>query len=300
MTQLAALPRRRRGLALVAVLWTIAALMATASGVVFAVRGEVRAVSAMREAAIAGALGEAGVVLAARQLAGAPAAESRLLQLDLSFQQAPIAVRIVPLTGLIDVNSASEALLAELLAVAGEVQRERAVALAQRIVDWRDADSQAQPNGAEDAAYVAAGSAFRTRGGPFEAPEDLLQVLGIDFDLYQRLRPLITVHARGSGQVDPEAAPLAVLRVLASGNDQIAAAYASAREARGSLADTTRFPAPFVARAATSRYLVEAAVPLANGASLVTRRVLDLGATRDGLPWSVVWGERVVEPADGD
>jgi general secretion pathway protein K len=290
---------RARGLALVAVLWMVAALMVTATGVVYAVRGEVRSVASFREMAAAAALGDAGIAVAARELAAAKSQESRLLQSELAFEQAAIGIRIVPLTGLIDLSAAPEPLLTELIAVAGEVDRGRAARLAQRIIDWRDADDQPQPDGAEDAAYAAAGSPFRTRGGPFESTEDLLQVLDVDFDLYERLRPLVTVHLRGSGRVDPAAAPLPVLRVLAGGNEQIAEAYVAAREASGSLADTTRFPAALIARSPSSRYLIEASVPLSNGALLVSRRILDVAAAHEGLPWQALWTERVVEAGPG-
>lgn len=286
---------RQHGLALVLVLWMVAALLVTATGIVYAVRGEVRAVSSLREMAVAGAAAEAGIVLAARAVAGEQQPEFRLKQIDIDFERQSVAVRAIPLSGLIDLNSAAEPLLTELIAIAGEIDRTQAVSLAQRIIDWRDADDQPLPSGAENADYASAGSPFRTRGGPFEAPEDLLQVLGVDFELYARLRPLMTVHARGDGRVDPAAAPEPVLRVLAGGNDEIASAYVAARETGGALADTTRFPAAFRARAQSSRYLFEASVGLSNGANLVTRRIIDLASAQDGLPWQTLWAERVVE-----
>jgi general secretion pathway protein K len=290
--------QREAGLALVAVMWMLAALMVTATGVVFAVRGEVRSAASVREMAVAGAYGDAGIVLAARELAAARERGIGLRQFPVTIEQAVVELRIVPLVGLIDLNAAAEPLLAELLAVAGELDRSGATRLAQRIVDWRDADGQPRPDGAEDGAYAAAGSAFRTRGGPFEAPEDLLQVLGVDFDLYAKVRGLTTVHLRGGGRVDPSSAPLPVLRVLAAGNEQLAVEYSQSREANGALADTTRFPAAYVARSTSSRFLLEASVQLSNGAFLVTRRVVDVAAGPDGVPWRTMWTERVVEPAD--
>ena len=287
----------QRGLALVAVLWMVAALTVTASGVVYAVRSELRSVASFREMAVAGALGEAGIVVASRELAASTERDGRLKRFEVTIEQVAVHLRVVPLTGLIDLNAAEEPLLADLLVVAGRLERPRAVSLAQRIIDWRDADDQARPEGAENSTYAAAGSPFRTRGGPFEAPEDLLQVVGVDFDLYGRLRPLITVHLRGGGRVDPAAAPPEVLRVLASGNEQIAAEYASAREANGALADTTRFPAAYITRSQPSRFLLEASVPLGNGAFMVTRSVVDLSAARGGAPWRTLWAERIVEPA---
>ncbi len=291
--------QRQRGLALVLVLWMVAALIVTATGVVHAVRGEVRAVSFFRESAMAGAHADAAIVLAAREVMGQQQAESRLQQIEITFEQSAVSVQVIPLSGLVDLNAAAEPLLTELIAVAGDVDRGRAASLAQRIVDWRDLDGDPHPAGAEDAAYAAAGSPFRTRGGPFEAPEDLLQVLDIDFDLYSRLRPLFTVHGRGDGRVDPAAAPFDVLRVLAGGNDEVASAYRSARESSGALADSTRIPAAFRTRAQSTRYLFEAKVPLASGAHLVRRRVLDLASPQDGVPWQTLWSERVVESGSG-
>jgi len=287
---------RQEGLALVAVLWIVAALMVTATGVIYAVRGEVRTAASFREMAVAGALGEASVVLAASELAASRNRDSRLQRFDMTFEQSTVVVSVVPLTGLIDLNAAAEPLLTDMIAVAGGVDRSRAINLAQRIVDWRDTDEQARPDGAENSAYAAAGSPFRTRGGPFEAPEDLLQVLGMDYDLYVRLRPLFTVHLRGNGRVDPAAAPMPVLKILASGNDQIAVDYANAREASGPLADSTRFPAAYIARSQSSRFLLEASVQLSNRAYLVTRKILDVATQQDGTPWRTLWAERVVEP----
>jgi general secretion pathway protein K len=288
----------QRGLALVAVLWMVAALTITATGVVYAVRGEVRSVASFREAAVAGALADAGVVLAARELVAARGRDVQLRQYEATIEQQTIRIRAVPLTGLIDLNAAPESLLTDLIAVAGGLDRGQAASLAQRILDWRDPDDQARPAGAENAAYAAARSPFRTRGGPFEAPEDLLQVLGVDFDLFVKLRPLFTVHQRGGGRVSPVAAPVPVLRVLAAGNEQLANAYASARDASGPLADTTRFPAAHVGSAQTSRFLIEAFVPLSNGAFLVSRKILDVASWQDGVPWTTLWSERVVEPRD--
>jgi len=287
--------KRQTGLALIAVLWMVAALTITVTGAVYAVRGEVRAVSSFREVSAAGALTDGGIVLAVRALAAARERESALRRYEANIEGQVIRIEVVPLAGLIDLNAAQEPLLTDLITVAGGIERGQAVALAQRILDWRDPDDQPRPFGAENAAYIAAQSAFRTRGGAFEAPEDLLQVLGIDFDLYVKLRRLVTVHQRGSGRVSPASAPLPVLRVLAGGNEALAIEYAKARDASGLLADSTRFPAAYVAQIPSSRFLVEAAMRLSSGAYLVTRKVVDVSSWQDGVPWMTLWTERVVE-----
>jgi general secretion pathway protein K len=290
--------RKRDGLALVAVLWLVAALSITVTGVVHAVRGEVRAVAFSRDVRVAGALAEGGIVLAASELAAARARDAALRRFETTIEGRTVHIVAIPLSGLIDLNAASEQLLTDLFAVAGGVERAVATTLAQRVLDWRDPDEQPRPSGAENAAYAAARSPFRTRGGPFEAPEDLLQVLGVDFDLYVKLRRFVTVHQRGSGRVSPVSAPLPVLRILARGNAQLAIAYARARAASGGLADSSRFPSAYVAQMASSRFLLEASVQISSGASLVSRQVVDVASEREGVPWTVLWSERGVEPAE--
>jgi len=276
----------------------VAALTVVALGLSYAVRGEVRAVSMQKEFAVAGALTEAGAILAARELAVRKGADTSLRRFEVTLEGHPVRVQVVPVTGLIDLNAAEEPLLTALMVVAGGVDAARASVLAQRILDWREPGDAPRQSGAKNAAYVAARSPFRTRGGPFEAPEDLLQVLGIDFDLYVKVRPLVTVHQRGSGRVSPSAAPLPVLRVLAQGDEQVAVEYADARETLGALADSTRFPASYVGQSSTFRYVVEASLRLSNEAFLVTRNVIDVSAPQESMPWTTLWTERFVVAAD--
>jgi len=279
----------------VAVLWLVAALSILVSGVVYAVRGEIRNVSWQKELSVSTAIADAGAMLVARELSVSGIRDGLLRTYELKFEDRALRVDAIPLNGLVDLNAAPESLLADLLAVAGGVDRSSAGKLAQRIIDWRDPDNVALPSGAEDDAYVASGSRFRTRGANFESPEDLLQVLGIDFDVYLKISKLVTVEARGSGHVNPASAPLSVLSVLAGGDEELAQGYASARARDGLLADSTRFRADHQGSDVGSRFLIEARIGLSNGSVLVTRRFLDIGATAKGAPWTTMRIERTVE-----
>ncbi len=261
----------------------------------YAVRSEVRSVAMFRELSSAGALADAALVQVARDYA-VQAAEARRAfgELDLQIESRPVHVKVVQLNGLINLNSADEALLINLLVVAGGVDPDRASVLAQRIIDWRDADALTQPRGAEDPAYAAAGSPFRTRGGPFDAAEDLLQVLGVDYELYRKLRPLVSVHHRS--RLNPAAAPFEVLRVLAGGNLQTAQAYDRARPK----ADASRPLNGFVAGTDEARYQIDASTRLSNGAWLHSRKVFDLARGAGGVPWLTLEAERRVEPAEAE
>jgi general secretion pathway protein K len=297
------LPRKQAGLALVAVLWIVAALTLTVMGAVYAVRTEVGAASRLRETVVGGALSDAAIVLTAREMSAPKvAATGPMRHYDATIEGQTIGVGIIALSGLIDLNAAGENLLAAMFTIAGGVDPDSAAVLAQRVLDWRDPDDSARPKGAETAAYVAANSPFRPRNGPFEAPEDLLQVLGVDFQLYDKVKNLVTVNmTRGSGQVDPYFAPMGVLRVLAGANPQVASDYNGARPRDGLMADTTRFPTEFVAaRQVSSRYLMVASVNLSTGGKLVTRKVVDMDLKQDGRPWTVISSDRNVESADSN
>jgi general secretion pathway protein K len=75
-----------------------------------------------------------------------------------------------------------------------DVSPEKAVALAAAIVDFRDEDDVPGVNGAESAAYRAAGLAQGPKNAPFETVTELDQVLGMDLALLNRLRVVATVH----------------------------------------------------------------------------------------------------------
>ncbi len=89
-------------------------------------------------------------------------------------------------------NHADAPTLAALLEALAVPEAE-ALALADALVDWRDADDLAQLNGAEDGDYEAASAAFGAKDEPFTAFEELRQVRGMTPELYQRLVPELTL-----------------------------------------------------------------------------------------------------------
>jgi general secretion pathway protein K len=100
---------------------------------------------------------------------------------------AAVAIAVTDVGGLVDLNAASASLLEWLLRGLG-VAPDKAVALAAAIVDFRDEDDVPAVNGAESAAYHAAGLAHGPKNAPFETLTELDQVLGMDLALLNRLR----------------------------------------------------------------------------------------------------------------
>jgi general secretion pathway protein K len=221
-----------RGIALIAVLWVVAALTVIAAGMLSLVKGHTRALGTFQNQVVADTLGDAGTNLALRQILEKREQFQRFQRLGFDIEGIPVEVDVIPVSGLISLNGAQESLLTDLFVHGGGVAPEQAQMLAQRVIDWRDPDGIAMPKGAEDDAYAAAGSRYRTRGGRFQSPEDLLQVLGVDYGLYVRIASLVTVESRLSS-VDASAAPEEVLRVLAGGDAAAALNYAQKRSGVG-------------------------------------------------------------------
>ena len=269
---------RPAGVALVAVLWMVAALSVLALGLAAAAKSEVRSAQGVRARAEAAALGDAAIQLAVLELRSTDIGYEEYVHFDYELGGRSIVVAAVPAGGLIDLNQAGEELLAGLFAGSGGLDPEPAAQLAHRVVAWRTPGLQLE---AED--YAAAGVAFRPRGGPFEYPEDLLQVLGVTYPLYARVRDLITVRGGGAG-VAPQAASEAVLTLLAGGDRDLAARIALSRR-DDPATDFTGLDNRFFGGGSSPVYRMDARVRVGDRSYRRTRW-LDLSqGSPDGAPW---------------
>ncbi len=271
-------PRFRRrsqaGVALVAVLWIVAALGILVTGMVQAHRDEIRLVSAARQTVQGSALGSAAIQQVLQGMAARTVPLTRLSRVEVSFAGQPMTVEVMPLNGLVDLNRASEPLLAALFRVAGKLAPDPASALAKALVAARTPGPLTQ------------------RGPRFEAIEDLLQLPGVDFGLYARLSPLVTTDAMGSGRINAMAAPEGVLLVLSDGDDARAARIAADRDGGGPGVDTTDLPSQLIDTVATTRFRLVAQVPLPDGRRLLSSRWVETGkASPDGVSWRIFQAE---------
>jgi general secretion pathway protein K len=204
-----------RGIALISVLWITGLLAIMAASFVSASRTEARLARNQLENAKAEALADAGVQRAALglldldpQRAWRP--DGRDYRFELGDGEVDVTIRDED--GKIDLNEAPVELLAGLFA-ALDLEPEAAQTMAERIVDFRDPDSDPEPLGAEDPAYLAAGLEEGAADRPFLSDVELVRVLGMTRELFQRVRPHVTIYA-GSDGVDPTRATRAVLEAL--------------------------------------------------------------------------------------
>lgn len=273
-------PLQERGMALIMVLWVTAALSIVVTGIGYAVRAEVRQAAALRDSASARAAGRAAITLMLQELSAMNVRQlDRPQQASVPYGGMAIDVLALPLNGLVDINRASAALLSALLQHAGEMAPDSAQNLAAILVQWR-------------ATRVPQGS-----DGLFDAVEDLLQVPGVDYELYARLAPLITVNAGSGGQVNPYAAPVPVLRVLAAGNDAAVAVFMAGRTS--GTADTSGFDPAFLTTRGATRLRLHALLPGTPQAevSTVTCDASLIGSRTEAVPWSLAECEYQVQAA---
>lgn len=203
------------GAALVLVLWLIALLTAVVGAFALTAKVEQLQGRVMADSAMGQEHARAGIEYALSRLqgdAGRPRWHPDGRRYRWQFDGVRVDLRLLDEAGKVDLNLADAALLAGLMQVL-DVAPETSRQLAAAILDWRDRDDLQQPGGgAENAQYAAAGLPYGAKNAPFESTAELRRVLGMEPDLYLRLRPLVTVF--GTARPDPRFAPAPVLSAM--------------------------------------------------------------------------------------
>ncbi|GAB4396997.1 MAG: hypothetical protein OHK0048_03740 [Rhodoferax sp.] len=260
-------------MALIAVLWLVAALSLALTGVVRSVRADVRALSVQRQAVLAGAAADAAIVLALQQLrASGDELPKAMRTLDIKAEPYACSVTITPLNGWVDINRAPPELLEALYTHVGGVPDAQARALAQATVEARQ---RKDPRG------QAVGFDFVT---------DLLAVPGIDYGLYARVEPFVTANLRqGNGRVNPLAAPAGLLPVLTGGDVGNLAEFLARRGTDPATADASFFNPQFIEMGASNSLQFQCVRDAGSDARLVaTWDVHWSPDPRSGVPWRVL------------
>ena len=180
-----------RGVALIAVLWTVVLLSILATALIATSRSESRSIRSDIARLQAGEAANAGIGMAIAALSepdggdwpinGAPR--------SLRFENADLTVSVSAENGKIDLNAANPALLRSLLVVAG------------------------LGPGASDSLAGAIISKRKSGGVPFNNVGELMRVPGVTRELYDRLAPNLTVYS-GARTVDLNVAPSDVLLAI--------------------------------------------------------------------------------------
>jgi general secretion pathway protein K len=90
-------------------------------------------------------------------------------------------------------------------------------AVADAVVDWLDNDEDPRVGGAESSYYLGLPNPYRAKNDLFDTVGELRLVRGVTDEIYEKLRPFVTVSS--SGMVNINTAPKEVLMSLSAGTD---------------------------------------------------------------------------------
>ena len=279
---------RQSGVALAILVWFLAAMSILVAGIVYQARMDIKLAQLQIGQARAQAAGDGAIQLALADLIiseqDGEFNSRRIHSSEFVFSDARVNVRIVPVAGLVNLNLASQELLAVLFTDDGELDEGRGEVLAANVVEWRSSPARDNATGT---AYEGQSESGNATPGPFEAIEGLLSVDGVDRGVYERVRDSIYVDPQGQAGVDWQSAPVAVLAMLNSGGDIGVQDLARSRFADTSVDAVS--PAgvnmSFQEERSLSLFRIDALVKIGE-ANYRRRRWVDrsqVGA--DGLPW---------------
>lgn len=113
----------------------------------------------------------------------------------------------------INLNKAPEDVLKRLFMAADrDLSEEKATAVAQAVLDWRDPDKDAHPQGAESRDYENLPVPHQAANADFQTVEELSMIMGMTPQLFRKVRPFVTVYT--DGKVNFNTASKTVLMAL--------------------------------------------------------------------------------------
>lgn len=263
--------QRERGIALAVLVWFLAALSLLVGSLVSQARLDTRLAQLHMAQAQAAALGDGAALVALERWYGSRQNQQEAVvktNFELTLGGVAVQVTVTPVSGLIDLNRASESLLQRLFHIAGKMDAEVAQQQAVNVVQWRS----------------PAGSQQSRR---FKAVQDILRVPDIGRTVLENIRDSVYASEGGSQGVDWRSAPASVLAVLAD-DPEVVSQVLQAR-----ISDRTlQQPPPGIALeylggGSAREYRIDARMTV-QGLVLLRRNWVRMGRGQRGLlPWQV-------------
>jgi general secretion pathway protein K len=286
----------QKGVALVIVLWILLLVTITTSAFTLMARMDALEAHSILWSTKARLAAEAGLNIAVLSLRD-PDETLRLIPdgrpFLVQYQDARVEVLVTDERGKLNLNSATEAELRQLFFANG-LEEDEAGLLTDAILDWADIDELTRPNGAELPEYESAGYQVGPGNRSFVMVEELLQVLGLPWELYQKIEPGLTVWS-DARSVNPAYAPAEALLALPDMTPELADEFVQARHELESLNDMSlALPSGQVAmaRGRGLTYSIVAKATLPNGIWDQIEATIRLGGNEDGQPFRIMhWRE---------
>ena len=219
-----------QGFALITVLWITAFLAVIASAVSYQSRGSLSLANNVVNSFKTRHAAEGAFLLTANKLIKRDELQGLVLTnpvFTYEIDDVVVSVRVADESGKIDINLAPTDLLRSLFTVIG-MNDQSSASLADAIADWRDQDNLKRASGAEDQHYASEQRGYEAKDDEFDSIDEVNLVLGMNANLYDRIKPFITVYSQDLG-VNPSLASSAVKRalqnVIAGNSEEVASDY---------------------------------------------------------------------------
>ncbi len=280
------MPNQQAGVALVMLLWFIAAMSLLVTGLMGEAKLDIRLSQLYLRQAQAEALGDGAAQRAMQAMlekisSGEPV--PAVFEWRDERNGVDIRVRMRSVSGYVELNSAPEELLIELFQQLGELEPQDAALLANTVVRWRGVKPELE---APEPGY---------RYGWFEAPEDLLLVEGVTRQLYGKIKAALSVTKNWQTGVDLMSAPPEVLKMLAEGDDALVSHWQQAQLEPEPGVVQQPVKVGLISSSSKPIYRIEANVRFADGVAFQRVRWAEYGQQGlDRLPWRFFRTEPVI------
>jgi general secretion pathway protein K len=289
-------PAKQSGVALVMVLWVLLLITITTSAFTLMARMDSLEAHTVLWGTKARLAAEAGMNIAILSLRD-PDELTRLIPdgrpFIVPYLDARIEVMVTDERGKVNINTAGELELLQLF-LANGLEEDQAETLAAAVLDWIDSDELARPNGAELPEYEAAGYQVGPGNRSFVMVEELLQVLGLPWELFQKIQPGLTVWTDG-GLPNPAYAPVEALLALPDMTQELAEEFVQERHSLESLSELDlALPSGqlAIAQGEGLTYSIVARATLPNGIWDQIEATIRLGGNENGQPFRIMhWRE---------
>ena len=288
--------KRQKGVALVLVLWILLLVTISTGAYTLTARMDQLEAHTVLSGTQARMAAEAGINLAVLSLRD-PDELTRMIpdgrSYYMAFEGITVEVQVTDERGKMNANSADEEAYINLLTANG-LDTTEAELLAAAIADWVDPDEIERANGAELESYEMAGISVGPANRGFVMVEEMLQVLGMSWDLYNAIAPGLTVYS-GSSVPDPAYAPMEALLALPDMTEEDARNFIAQRHSEESLSEldlTLPNGEVAMARGRGLTYSILAKATMPNGIWDQVEATIRLGGSSDGRPYRVLrWRE---------
>ncbi|MEM7054736.1 MAG: type II secretion system protein GspK [Pseudomonadota bacterium] len=292
-----------RGIALIIVLWMLALLTIIIGSFAVLARTESLQSRFLFDTTAARYAAEAGLHRAVVELRN-PDIETRWVgdgrPYVFTFGDAEVEIRITDESGRIDINAAPQAMPEMMinLFVSVGLDLQQAEMMTDAMADWIDPDEETRILGAEIGEYESAGFPYGPPNAPFTSIDELQQVIGMSFELFQRIEDSITIHS-GRAMVNPAFAPVDVLAALPEMDLELASQFVEERSQyhpSEQVALTLPDGTPVNQRGGGLTHTVQVRATLKSGTWNEILATIRLGTDQRGRPFRIVrWIENVTD-----